>query len=61
VYDKNAAVTAANIYPAVLDIYGGGTAKPEAIVCFGSFAVHALPHQHAVIILISFKSYTSGL
>jgi len=38
VYDKNAAVITPTIYPAVLDVYANGTAQPEAIACFGSFA-----------------------
>lgn len=38
VYDKNAAVSAQTIGPAVQDVYANGTAQPEGIVCFGSFA-----------------------
>jgi hypothetical protein len=39
VYDRNAAVTLATIQPAVLDIYAGGTAQPQAIACIGTYAV----------------------
>ena len=46
VYDKNAPVDVAHIEPAVLDIFAGGTAQPEAIACIGTFAVCTLSSRH---------------